>query len=63
MTKTELKKVAKDVLMESVATAYYKVTDGDYYELTEDEEEIVLDLIHKYGTAMAKAIGEKFYTL
>lgn len=62
-SKTELKEVAKDALMASVATAYYSVTDGDRYELTEEEEQIVLDLIRKYGTAMAKAIGERYYTL
>lgn len=61
-TRTELKELAKEVLMEAVSAAYYKVSDGDWYDLTEEEQETVILLIRKYGIAMGKAIGKRYYS-
>lgn len=63
MTKTELKSIAKDVLMTSLAVAYYSLENGRYDDLADEEKEQVALLISKYGKAMAKAIGEEYYTL
>lgn len=60
MTKKEKRQLAKDKLMESIACAYYKLEDED---LTDEESEEISTYIHQYGEAMAKAIGERFYTM
>lgn len=62
MTKTELKRLAKEVLMENLAVAYYCLENSKYDDLTDEEREQLFALINKYGTAMGKAIGEKYYT-
>lgn len=64
MTRTELKQRAKQILLDSIASAYYVIADGGYAsdDLTEEEKEQVYELIRKYGTAMAKSIGGTYYT-
>ncbi len=59
MTKKEMRQAAKDMLMSAISAAYYKMEDEDY---TEEEQEEINKYIWQYGTAMAKAIGEEFYT-
>lgn len=61
MTKTEMRKVAKDILMESIATAYYKLEDTEY--ANGEEQDQIVEYINQYGKAMAKAIHEEYYTL
>lgn len=60
MTKTEKKQFAKDKLMESIAVAYYKLEDENF---SDDEVKEITEYINKYGEAMAKAIGTKYYTM
>lgn len=60
MTKTELKEIAKDKLMEAIATAYYKLEDDNF---TEKEVEVICEYIHQYGVTMGKSIKKDFYTM
>ncbi len=63
-TKTELKNIAKERLVEALSVAYYDIAaHPDKYGLTEGEADIVInELMHKYGESMARAIGRKYYT-
>lgn len=56
----ELREVAKDLLMTSIATSYYKLEDSDY---SDDELEKINTYLFQYGTAMGKAIKKDFYTM
>lgn len=60
MTKTEMREFAKDKLMESIATAYYKL---EYEKLSDEEVDQICGYINQYGEAMAKAISKKYYTM
>lgn len=60
MTKKEKREFAKDKLMESIATAYYKLEDEKF---TEEEIAEISQYIHQYGEAMGKAIKKNFYTM
>lgn len=60
MTKKEMREIAKEKLMESIATAYYKLENEDF---SDEEIEEITKYICQYGTAMAKAINKKFYTM
>lgn len=61
MTRSEQKQIAKDILLDAIACAYYQLEDRD--DLSEDEKDDVINYIHKYGKAMANRIGETYYTL
>lgn len=65
MKKSELNQMAKDCLTRAIAIAYYSLDEygHPYGTLTEEEQKIVQERIDKYGKAMCKAIGEKYYTL
>lgn len=60
MTKTEAKKIAKDTLMSAISVAYYRICDSNDY--TEEEEDMIINYINKYGETMAKSIKEKYFT-
>ena len=62
MTKSEQKQLAKDILLETIASAYYKLYD-EHNEISEEEKDEINKYIHKYGEAMAKRIGEEYYTM
>lgn len=64
MTKKEINEKAKDILLHAIARAYYDLDIEDLYEcLTEEEHDLISERIDKYGKAMAKAIGKKYYTV
>ena len=54
MSKTEMRELAKDKLMEAIAVAYYKL---------EEEREQISAYINQYGEAMGKAIHRNYYTM
>lgn len=60
MTKKEKREFAKDMLIESIAVAYYKLQDEKF---TEEEAEEITQYINQYGEAMAKAIKKNYYTM
>lgn len=60
LTKTEMRQIAKDMLIETLAVAYYKLENKDY---SEEENEQICQYINQYGESMAKAIGEKYFTM
>ena len=60
MSKTEMRKFAKDKLMEAIAVAYYKLEDENF---TEEETEQIIQYINQYGETMAKAINKTYYTM
>lgn len=63
MKKTELKEIAKEVLKDSIAVAYYKISDNPReYNLTPEEEAQVISYINKYGEAACKAFGKEYIT-
>lgn len=55
-----MREIAKDVLMASIAVAYYKINDRDF---SEEESEQITRYIDQYGKAMGNAIGERYYTM
>lgn len=62
MTKSEMREIAKEILMDSLAVAYYSLERDDYESLTEEEKNEIYEYISQYGTRMAKSIGKKYYT-
>lgn len=52
MSKTEMRELAKEKLMEAIAVAYYKLEDEN---LTDEEREQVSAYINQYGEAMGKS--------
>ena len=63
MKKTELKQIAKNQLIDAIATAYYGLEeDNDYVVLSEKEQKIVNDYLRKLGTRMCRAINEEYIT-
>ena len=46
MSKTEMRELAKDMLMKSIAVAYYKLEDEN---LTDEEREQISTYINQYG--------------
>lgn len=60
LSNKEMREIAKDVLMESIAVAYYKINDRDF---SEEESEQITRYIDQYGKAMENAIGERYYTM
>ncbi|MBQ5565128.1 MAG: hypothetical protein IIT39_17275 [Clostridia bacterium] len=61
MKKSEQKEFAKDILMEAIACAYYKLYD-QCDEVPEEEKDEINEYIRKYGKAMARSIGKEFFT-
>lgn len=61
MTKTEMKKVAKELLIRKISIAYYALENSEYNQYSEDEKLEITQYINQYGKSMAKAIGEKYF--
>lgn len=61
MTISNAKEIAKDTLLSALASAYYRIADNDR-DYTEDEKELIFKYMNQYGDAMAKRIGERYYT-
>ena len=60
MTKTEMREIAKDKLMQTIAVAYYKLENENF---SDEESKQIAKYMSQYGKAMGKAIGKKFYTM
>lgn len=60
MKKSEAKVIAKDTLISAISVAYYRICDDKDY--TEEEQDMIIDYINKYGETMAKSINEKYFT-
>lgn len=60
MSKTEMRELAKNKLMEAIAVAYYKLEEEN---LTDEEREQVSAYINQYGEAMGKSIHRNYYTM
>lgn len=60
MNKKKMREFAKDILMRSIATVYYKLEKEN---LSEEEEKQITLYINQYGKTMAKAIGRRYYTM
>lgn len=60
MTKLEMREFAKEKLMESIAVTYYKLEDEKF---SDEENQQICKYINKYGEAMGKAIGKRYYTM
>ena len=64
-SKRELQKIAKKVVTDALATAYYKFSDrSDYYDIdpNSEEYEYILDQISKYAIKAQKFLGSDPYT-
>lgn len=57
-----MSEIAKEILMDSLAVAYYLLERDDYESLTKEEKDKIHEYISQYGTRMAKSIGKKYYT-
>lgn len=61
MTKTEMKKLAKELLINKLSIAYYSLENSEYDHYSDEEKLEILQYINQYGKSMAKAIGEKYF--
>ena len=61
MKKSEMKAIAKDILLEALACAHYKLEDRD--DVPEEKRDEVIEYINKYGQLMAARIGETYYIM
>ena len=52
MKKSEQKQIAKDILLEALACAYYKLEEHD--EIPEEEKDEIIEYINKYGQPGAR---------
>jgi len=55
MNKSDAKKIAKDIMLTAIGTAYYRVADSTDYTL--EEQDLIIKEIDRYGERMAKAIN------
>jgi flagellar motor switch protein FliG len=62
MTKTEKREIAKELLMEALSLAYYKLENDIYNHISQEEQEEICEYMRQYGEAMAKRINKKYYT-
>lgn len=62
MTRSESKEIAKQILMESLATAYYKLENTKFQHYSVEEIESIIANINKYGKTMGKAINKEYFT-
>ncbi len=61
MKKTEMRRIAKEMLMSQLSKVYYQFEDPCYCDIPEEYHEEIGKYIQQYGTAMGKAIGEEFW--
>lgn len=61
MTKKEQKEFAKELLIEALSVAYYRLEN--YNNITEDEAIEICKYMQQYGEAMAKRINREYYTV
>ena len=59
LTKTEAREIAKKLLQESIGVAYYRLENESY---SEEDEQLIIDYINKFGTAACKAFGKEYIT-
>ena len=60
LTKTEMKEIARETMADAIGCVYYKICDSDDY--TEEQVEIILQYMAKFGRAACKAIGTTYTT-
>lgn len=60
MAKTQAKETAKKILQESIGCAYYKISDDS--SIKEEDQDMIIGYINKYGNSMCKAIGVEYVT-
>lgn len=72
MKKREMRELAKDIIQNSLSTAYYNVVDNNigYYmdedmdsTLSEEEKDELVDEINKICRSLCKHMGREHYTL
>lgn len=58
-TKTELKKIAKEALLDIIPNTYYYVSDNqEDFEIDDEELDVVCSYIKKYENAIIKLINK-----
>lgn len=60
MTNREKREIAKDIVAEAIGIAYYRLDDGTYDELSENDKQEINNFIIQYGTAACKAIRREY---
>jgi len=63
MKRTKLKEIAKELLLDGLAGAYYIIGATENTENLTKEEEIIFSYIQKFGRIMSKSIGKEYYTM
>lgn len=59
MKKTEAKEIAKNIIQEAIGIAYYKLENETY---SQEDEQMIIDYINKFGSTACKAIGKEYVT-
>ena len=60
--KKEARAMAKEVVQDAIASAYYKLEGMMYDHLTDEEKELVIKYVNQYGETACKAFGVRYYT-
>lgn len=59
MKKTEAKEIARNIIQDAIAVAYYKVEDENY---TEEEKELIYKCIEEQAKKILKTINRDYIT-
>lgn len=59
MKNTKAKEIARDILQDTIAVAYYQLEEKEY---TKEEKELISKYIHEQAEKMLKSINRKYIT-
>lgn len=62
MKKTEKKELAKDLLIDALSVAYYRLENSEYSHISAEDQEEIIRYMNQYGESMAKRIGRRYFT-
>lgn len=59
MRKTDAKEIARDILQEAIAVAYYKIDEDRY---SEEEQDLISECLRKEAERMLKLVNREYIT-
>ena len=62
MKKIEKKELAKNLLIDALSIAYYRLENSEYSHISAEDQEEIIRYMNQYGEAMAKRIGRRYFT-
>lgn len=59
MKKSEAKEIARDILQDALAVAYYKIDEDKY---SDDEQDLISEYLEKEAERLVKLINREYIT-